>query len=110
MFGAFIHELCDANLRNLDHPTHMTYYGNALVNETNTIPPSTVLKKSFFRVHYLLFILQLAYEHKGHMKLLRLNVNCRLNYAYQQIISLAKGHLFEHCFIKVANLVGRLLQ
>jgi len=46
MFGAFIHELCDANLRNLDPPTHITYYGDALVNETNTIPPSTILKIS----------------------------------------------------------------
>ena len=29
MFGAFIHELCDANLHNLEwpHPTHVTYYG-----------------------------------------------------------------------------------
>jgi len=30
-------------------------------------------------------------------------------YAHQQIISLAKGHLFKH-FIKVANKVGRLWQ
>jgi len=32
------------------------------------------------------------------MKLLRLNVNCRLKYAHQQISSLAKGHLFKHGF------------
>jgi len=28
------------------HPTNITYYGDALVNETNTIPPSTILKIS----------------------------------------------------------------
>jgi len=47
MFGASIHELCDANLRNLDHPTYYYY-----------IPPSTIPKKKvFFRVHYLLLFL-----------------------------------------------------
>ena len=56
------------------HLTHITYYGDALVNETNTVPPSTILKISPSQNTYLLFILQL-YEHKGPMKLLRLNVN-----------------------------------
>jgi len=39
----------------------MTYYGDALVNETNTIPPSTILKISLSLSTYLLFILQLGY-------------------------------------------------
>jgi len=70
----------------LTHPTHMTYYGDTFVNETNTIPPSTILKISLFQSTYLLFILQdFNYEHTGPMKLLR---NCRLNYAHQQIVSL----------------------
>jgi len=51
------------------HPTHMTYCGDALVNETNTIPPSTILKISLSQSAYLLFILQLYHEHKGPTKL-----------------------------------------
>jgi len=68
------------------HCTHMTYDGDTFVNETNTIPPSTILKISLSQSTYLLFILQdFNYEHTGPMKLLR---NCRLKYAHQQIISL----------------------
>ena len=26
------------------HPTHITYYGDALVNETKKIPPSAIVK------------------------------------------------------------------
>jgi len=35
------------------HPTHIAYYGDALVNEANTIPPSTMLKISLSRNTYL---------------------------------------------------------
>jgi len=37
------------------------------------------------------------------MKLLRLNINCCLKYAHQQIISLDKGHLFKHRFTACCN-------
>ena len=40
------------------HPTHMTYYGDTLVNETNTISPSTILKISLSRNTYLQLDLQ----------------------------------------------------
>jgi len=58
MFGSLIHDLCDANLRrpNLDSPYP---YDDDLVNETNIIPPSTILKISLSQSAYLLFILQL---------------------------------------------------
>jgi len=65
----------------------MTCYSDALVNETNTIPLSTILTILLSQSTYLLFIFQL-YEHEGPEKLLRLNVNCCLKYACQQIISL----------------------
>ena len=84
------------------HHTHITYSCDALVNEANTIPPSTILKISLSRnsLHiYLLFVLRL-YEHKEPMKLLRLNVNYCLKYAHKQITSLSKDHLFKHCFYK----------
>jgi len=72
-FGAFIHELRDANLRNLDppYPHNVLWWRSG--EEANTIPPSTILKISLSRnsLHiYLLFILQL-YEHKEPMKLLK---------------------------------------
>jgi len=44
---------------NWTHPAHMTYYGDALVNETNTIPPFTLLKILLSQSTYLLFIVQL---------------------------------------------------
>jgi len=56
-------------------------------NETNTIPPPIILKISLSLSKYLLFILQ-VHEHKGLVKLLRLNVNCHLQCAHQQINSL----------------------
>ena len=80
------------------HPTQITYYGDALANEANTIPPSTILKISLSRNTYLLFILQL-YEYKGPMKLLRLNVNDRLKYPHKQIISLSKDHLLHFAWV-----------
>jgi len=80
MFEYYVTQICVL----WTHPTHMTYYGDTLENETNTVPPSTIQKISLSYSTYPLFILQL-YEHKGPMKLLRIFY---VIYAHRQIISL----------------------